>query len=224
MLPFRITNRPPNPNGGAWIFGLQLLLVILVPILDDGAPLAPLAYVAVLLGVLAATVYLLGYRRTAATIAAGGAGMLGVVFLSGLKTGPIRLLLWGTLMLAGTTTVALTLKSAFAAGVPPVQRIFCGAAGYVMLGFVFAAIHGLVGLLVGGGYVVESGVELARQIHWSDYLWLSFATLTTAGFGDVVTVGSAPSAVATIEALAGILFPAKLIARIASLDDNDRRE
>ena len=71
MLPFRITNRPPNPNGGAWIFGLQLLLVILVPILDDGAPLAPLAYVAVLLGVLAATVYLLGYRRTAATIAAG---------------------------------------------------------------------------------------------------------------------------------------------------------
>jgi len=66
-----------------------------------------------------------------------------MVFLSGLKTGPIRLILWGTLMLAGTTAVALTLKSAFAAGVPPVQRIFCGAAGYVMLGFVFAAMSGI---------------------------------------------------------------------------------
>jgi hypothetical protein len=30
--------------------------------------------------------------------------------------------------------------------------------------------------------------------------------------------------VATIEALAGILFPATLIARIASLDDSDRCE
>ncbi|MFZ4733723.1 MAG: ion channel [Pirellulales bacterium] len=223
MLPFRITNRPPNPNGGAWIFALQLLLVILVPILDDGALLAPLAYVAVLLGVLAVTVYLLGYRRTAATIAAGGAGVLGMVFLNGPETGPIRLLLWVTLMVAGTTTVALTLKTAFAAGVPPVQRIFCGAAGYVMIGFMFGAIHGLVGFLVGGGYVLESGIESDRQIHWADYLWLSFATLTTAGFGDVVSVGPVSSAVSTLEALAGILFPATLIARIASLADSDRR-
>lgn len=220
---FPITNRPPNPNGGALIFGLQLLLVILVPILDNGTPLTPLAYVATMLGVLATTVYLLGYGRTAATIAAVGGSVLVIVLLSGREAGSIRLLLWAALMLAGTTTVALTVKSAFAAGVPSVQRIFCGAAGFVMLGFVFAAIHGLVGLLLGGGYVVQAGIERARPIHWSDYVWLSFATLTTAGFGDIVSVGSTPSAVATLEALAGILFPATLIARIASLPDGDRR-
>ncbi len=87
----------------------------------------------------------------------------------------------------------------------------------------FGAIHGLVGLLVGGGYVLESGIESDRQIHWADYLWLSFATLTTAGFGDVVSVGPVSNAVSTLEALAGILFPATLIARIASLGDRDRR-
>jgi len=107
--------------------------------------------------------------------------------------------------------------------VPPVQRIFCGAAGYVMLGFVFAAIHGLVGFLLDGGYVIESGIERSRPPGWSDYVWLSFATLTTAGFGDVVSVGGVPSAVSTIEALAGMLFPATLIARIASLADGERR-
>ena len=222
MPSIRIKNGHPNPKGGAAIFGLQLLLVVLVPILDDGAALAPLSYVAVLLGVLAATVSLLGYGRTAAAIGVAGVAVLGMVWVGGTTTGPIRLLLWATLIVAGVTTVALTLKSAFAAGVPPVQRIFCGAAGYVMLGFVFAAIHGLVGFLNKGGYVVQAGIEGGRPIHWSDYLWLSFATLTTAGFGDVVSVGSAPSAVSTLEALTGILFPATLIARIASLADSRR--
>jgi hypothetical protein len=223
MVPFPIMNRPPNPNGGALIFGLQVLLVILVPILDDGRSLTPLPYPAVLLGVLAVTVYLLGYGRTAATIAGGGGGVLALVCLVGGEDGPMRLLQWIALMLAGTTTVALTLKTAFATGVPSVQRIFCGAAGYVMLGFLFGAIHGLVGLLLGDGYVVQSGIEGARPIHWSDYLWLSFATLTTSGFGDVVSVGPLPSAISTLEALAGILFPATLIARIASLADRDGR-
>jgi len=223
MLPARFSNRPPNPNGGVIIFGLQLLLVILVPILDDGRALAPLVYVGVLIACLATTVSLLGYGRTAATIAVVGGVAVALVVLAGRLVGPVRLVLWATLISAGAVTVTLTLKSAFAAGVPAVQRIFCGAAGYVMLGFVFAAIHGLVGFLVDGGYVIQSGVERMRPIHWSDYVWLSFATLTTSGFGDVVSVGSVPSAVSTLEALAGILFPATLIARIASLADAGRR-
>lgn len=222
MVSFPIMNRPPNPHGGALIFGLQLLLVILVPILDDGGLLTPLPYLAVLLGVLAVTVSLLGYGRTAAMIAGGGGGVLAIVCLVGGEGGPMRLLQWGMLMLAGTATVVLTLKTAFAEGIPSVQRIFCGAAGYVMLGFMFGAIHALAGLLLGDGYVVQSGIEAARPIHWSDYLWLSFATLTTAGFGDVVGFGPVPNVISTLEALAGILFPATLIARIASLADRDR--
>ena len=201
MLPARFSNRPPNPNGGVIIFGLQLLLVILVPILDDGRALAPLVYVGVLIACLATTVSLLGYGRTAATIAVVGGVAVALVVLAGRLVGPVRLVLWATLISAGAVTVTLTLKSAFAAGVPAVQRIFCGAAGYV----------------------IQSGVERMRPIHWSDYVWLSFATLTTSGFGDVVSVGSVPSAVSTLEALAGILFPATLIARIASLADAGRR-
>lgn len=217
-----LTNVPPNPHGGVFIFGLQVLLVVLVPLLDDGRALAPLAYVGVLIVTQALTVFLLGYGRTAALIAIAGGGVLGFVVLTGRLAGPTRLILWACLISGGATAVALTVKSAFAAGVPPVQRIFCGASGYVMLGFVFAAIHGLAGFLLEGGYSLQPGVETLRAIRWSDYVWLSFATITTSGFGDVVTVGSVPSAVATLEALTGILFPATLIARIASLADARR--
>lgn len=228
MLFHRIANRPPNPNGGSVIFALQILLVILVPLLDDGKALAPPSYVAALIAVQTATVGLLGYHRTAAAIALGGSLALSAVAILGFRTTPMRLALWATLVSGGATTVALTLKSAFASGVPPVQRIFCGAAGYVMLGFVFAALHGLAGFLLQNGildqgaYVLQAGLERTRPIHWPDYVWLSFATLSTSGFGDVVAVGSLPSALATLEAVAGILFPATLIARIASLADSDR--
>jgi hypothetical protein len=54
-------------------------------------------------------------------------------------------------------------------------------------------------------------------MRWVDFLWLSFSTLTTAGFGDVSPVGTWPCAIATLEGLCGILYPATLIARIASL-------
>ena len=229
MLFHRITNRPPNPNGGALIFALQILLVILVPLLDDGQALAPPSYVAAMITTQAATVGLLGYRRTAVAIALVSTLALSAVAILGFRNAPMRLVLWATLVSGGATTVALTIKSAFAAGVPAVQRIFCGAAGYVLLGFVFAALHGLAGfilqngLLGQGAYALQAGIERTRPIHWPDYVWLSFATLTTAGFGDVVAVGSLPSALATLEAVAGILFPATLIARIASLADAERR-
>lgn len=214
---------PPMPHGGAVIFALQMLLVVLVPLLDDGRPLAPLLYVGVMITTQALTVFLLGYGRTSALIATVGGAVLAFAFVTGRITGSTRLLLWAALLSGGAATVALTVKSAFAAGVPAVQRIFCGASAYVMLGFVFAAIHGLVGYMLEGGYSLEPGVEKLRTIRWSDYVWLSFATLTTAGFGDVVSVGAVPSAVSTLEALAGVLFPATLIARIASLADADRR-
>lgn len=214
---------PPMNHGGAVIFSLQVLLIVLVPILDDGRPLAPLAYVAVMIATQALTVFLLGYGRTSVLIATVGSAVLGFIVVTGRLSGPVRLLLWATLISGGAATVALTVKSAFARGLPATQRIFCGASGYVMLGFVFAAIHGLAGYLLEGGYSLQPGLEQLRSIRWSDYVWLSFATLTTAGFGDVVSVGSVPSAVASLEALTGILFPATLIARIASLAEADRR-
>lgn len=217
------TNVPPNPHGGAFIFAMQVLLVILVPLIDDGRPLAPLAYVAAMIAAQSLTVFLLGYGRTAAVIAAVGGTVLAFIALTGRWIGPVRLVLWATLISGGATTVALTVKSAFARGGPAVQRIFCGASAYVMLGFVFAAIHGMAGYLLQGGYSLQPGLEKIRSIRWSDYVWHSFATITTAGFGDVVSVGSVPNAVATLEALSGILFPATLIARIASSADAERR-
>jgi hypothetical protein len=52
---------------------------------------------------------------------------------------------------------------------------------------------------------------------WIDFVWLSFSTLTTAGYGDLAPISPWANSLCTLEALCGILFPATLIARIASL-------
>jgi hypothetical protein len=68
-----------------------------------------------------------------------------------------------------------------------------------------------------GSYSLPADIEGGRSPRWADFIWLSFSTLTTAGFGDMYPVGSWPCAVAALEGLCGILYPATLIARIAAM-------
>lgn len=212
-----IFQRPPRTRLGSAIFALQVLLVVLIPVLDDGGRLTPLPYDVATLAVATLTTWLLGYRRTAAAMAVWSIGVLAWTALVSRDTPFVRLPLWVSMFGAGLVPAVLCIKSAFALSVPPAQRIFCGAASFVQLGFMFATVHGLVGIGLDGSYAVASGAERGRPLRWVDFVWLSFATLTTAGFADVAPVTAAASAVSTLEGLCGILYPATLIARIASV-------
>jgi hypothetical protein len=214
---FTFLRRPPVTQQGVVIFALQLLLIVLIPALDDGGRVLPTSYAAVSLGVAMLTVRFLGYKRTAVAIAA--AGLATIVWEIGLPRTPslLRLPLWLSIVGACVVTAGLCIKTAFALRIPPVERIFCGAASFVLIGFVFASLHALVGIGSGVGYTLVGGVEQTRPLRWVDFVWLSFSTLTTAGFGDVAPVTATACAISTLESLCGILFPATLIARIASL-------
>jgi len=217
---FPILRQPPVTQRGMVIFALQLLMVVLIPVLDDGGQIVPMPYAAAAITVAMLTVRFLGYQRTAGAIAA--VGIAAIVWEIGLPSVPslLRLPLWLAIVAACLTSAGLCIKSAFALRVPPGQRIFCGAASFVLIGFVFASLHALVGIGTGTGYTLVGGVEEARPLRWVDFIWLSFATLTTAGFGDVAPVNATACAIATLESLCAILFPATLIARIASLPEH----
>ena len=86
-----------------------------------------------------------------------------------------------------------------------------------MIGIIFAGIHGLLHGHGFGQYQLTLEFEGVRNIRWVDFIWFSYATLTTAGYSDVVPVGSFSLTITTFEGLCGILLPATLIARIASL-------
>ena len=101
---------------------------------------------------------------------------------------------------------------------PPVYSL--GHPGSGRLERSFTAAHGAVVATGLGVYRLSTELEGGRLPRWVDFIWLSFSTLTTAGFGDMTPVGSWPCAVAALEGLCGILYPATLIARIAAIPAN----
>ena len=131
----------------------------------------------------------------------------------------IEIRLPGMLILAVAYAYAawLCVTHAFSTEIAASQRILCGAAGFIMTGFIFAVFHTLLGGWLDGAYAIMPGAGGDREPRWLDYVWLSFSTLTTAGYCDLAPVGRWANALCTLEALSGILFPATLIARIASL-------
>jgi len=202
---------------GMLIFLGQVTLIGLVPVFDTGQRLTPGAFVIAALAMAITTVWLLGYQRL--TILLTGIGGVACLWTAvhivtdlGFRFPPLLVFL-----LVKLVGVYLCIRQAFRADVPGTQRIYCGAASFMMLGIFFAAVHALVGTFGFGHYALPQEFEGGRPLRWVDYIWFSFATLTTAGYSDLVPTGSLPLTVATFEGLCGILFPATLIARIASL-------
>ena len=205
------------PYHGLLIFAGQILLVLLVPLLDHGEQSTPFQVGLAAVSMALVTLGLLGYRRL--PLVMGVTAALAFLWAQSYREasfhgrGPAI----AVLVIAYSVTVYLCVDYALNAEIRPSQRILCGAASFVMLGFLFTAFHGVVATFEAGRYVVAENLEGGRALRWVDFFWLSFSTLTTAGFGDVSPVGAWPCAVSTLEALCGILYPATLIARIASL-------
>ena len=103
-----------------------------------------------------------------------------------------------------------------------VDHLVGAAAAYVMLGvtftYAFLVLQALVGVpvLLGEGDLCGR-LEAIADARLADYLYYSFVTLTTLGFGDL-TPGTLGARVLTgVEAVSGQLFLAVLIARLIGM-------
>ena len=110
--------------------------------------------------------------------------------------------------------IVLLLARAFAKGRITVQRIQGAVAVYLLVGLVFGLMYALIELSSPGAiaFGVSSGDPMAGFVYYS------FVTLTTLGYGDITPVTSAARQMAILEGLIGQLFPAILLARLVSLE------
>lgn len=118
---------------------------------------------------------------------------------------------------AGLVSVAamsfVVLAQTFRAGPVNVHRIQGAIAAYLMLGLSWALAYELVALLVPEAF---SGAGLGGADRPS-FIYYSFVTLTTVGYGDITPVHPVARSLAVAEALTGQLYPAILLARLVSL-------
>jgi hypothetical protein len=86
---------------------------------------------------------------------------------------------------------------------------------FLLIGIGYSSAFVMIERILPGSLSTPEGTEAGL------YLYFSFMTLTTTGFGDVTPVGGAASAVAMSESTLGIFFPAVVLARLVALYDAD---
>jgi Ion channel len=142
-----------------------------------------------------------------------------VVFVSRLSEPPwsynLHLLAaaWLIIAIALGTIVA---AAVFRRGRVTYHRIVGAVLLYLLIAVGFAALFAFVGLSIPDafkGVAFEDDAALASEL-----FYLSFVTLTTTGYGDIVPVHPVARSLCNIEAIVGQLYPATLLARLVTLE------
>ena len=125
------------------------------------------------------------------------------------------------LLAAAWLIIAITLGTivagaVFRRGRVTYHRIVGAVLLYLLIAVGFAALFAFAGLSIPDafkGVAFEDNATLASEL-----LYLSFATLTTTGYGDIVPVHPLARSLCNMEAIVGQLYPATLLARLVTLE------
>ena len=109
--------------------------------------------------------------------------------------------------------LAMVLGQTLRAGPVTFHRLQGATASYLLLGVIWAHAYALLAELRPGAFSGPiSAADGARA-----YLYFSFVTLATVGYGDVLPVHPVARSLAMLEAVTGTLYLAIVIARLVSL-------
>ncbi len=213
-------------------WSLTVLLVSLITTFFLVAPLNELGYDVGAIGGMVFTLLLLSgvvavaHSRRAAIVFSG-------VALAALGAHWARYTAFGAHWLAAdaiSTLVAcgmlavIVFVQVFRAGPITIRRIEGAIAAYMLIALMFAAIYLCVELASPGAFGGAPPTHDDLLHPTARFAYFSFCTLTTVGYGDVVAIHPFARSMAMLEALIGQLFPAVLLARLVSLEIEDRRQ
>jgi hypothetical protein len=123
-------------------------------------------------------------------------------------------------LIASSTLTIVVAHAVFSPGRVTFHRITGAVLIYLTLGALFVGLFSLVALLVPDAFGGLNPNKEDRTI--AAMVYFSFTTLTTLGYGDIVPLHPYARGLANIEAMIGQLYPAILIARMVSLEVEDR--
>lgn len=95
---------------------------------------------------------------------------------------------------------------------PQTEKLLCAINFYLLTGITFSYLFLITNALIPNAFnVAEQSVN-----SWPSYLYFSFITLTTLGYGDILPTSALAKSLVTLEAIIGVLSPTIMIARFVS--------
>jgi hypothetical protein len=180
-------------TAGQWVINVQILAFVCTLLLALRNALVP--------------------RRIArvgvAVVLGGSAVVAGLALSSPTDTALGVAQIWTGLILL--VTVIVIVRRVLADTSVTLQSIYAALAAYMIIGLMFAAFYAAMYRLGGEAFFANGSPGNTRT-----FQYFSFTTLTTLGYGDFTAAGNAGRAVAVMEAMAGQIFLATLVARLVS--------
>jgi hypothetical protein len=199
-----------------WLLLALLGLVLVYPYIETGA------FGRILLGILFSLVLVGGAHAIGQNkrlliprigLAALGIALQWTAILSGARLATQFAAITYATFLA--IAIAEVLRYIMKRGPITADKLHGALAGYIMMAVLWAFIYALIESVRPGSFA--QAIPLSEPGAFFRFLYFSFATLTTTGFGDVTPATDQARSVVMIEEFAGVFFVGVLIARLAGL-------
>lgn len=112
--------------------------------------------------------------------------------------------------------VVLLVMHVFRTGPITLHRVLGAVAAYLSIGILWGYAYYLASLVNPGAVQFNTSIGM-HEIPVARYIYFSFTTLTSVGYGDVVPIHPVVRSLAVCEALIGQLYPATMIAGVLGL-------
>jgi hypothetical protein len=125
-------------------------------------------------------------------------------------------------LITSLTLAVVVGRAVFARGKINYHRVIGAVLLYLNIGVFFVALYGFAALLVHNAFTglgpLEDNLAVAGNL-----IYFSFVTLTSVGYGDIVPLHPVVRGISNVEAIIGQLYPATLLARLVTLELEQRR-
>lgn len=132
--------------------------------------------------------------------------------------------LWG-LCLVGLQAVLIfgLLRSIFSARHVSADVLIAGVTIYLLLGTIYVPIYTQLEVAFPGSFAMNTAMSDVgyASLLWTRFLYFSYMTLTTLGYGDITPLTGVTQALAVSEAIIGVLYIAVLMARLVGVYSAD---
>jgi hypothetical protein len=218
-----LTNNPANSHRSVWLLVLILVFLILNPLLEKDQLGEAVLLFSMYATLVSATRELSQRTRVRwPAILLAGASMLVMAIAHLYPLRSLSIVNWALLAaFFGFVSVGLFAYLGRSGAVTD-DRIFVSVSLYLLLGMLWFSLYNMLEAIHPGSFAQGAGSP--SPLPRGALLYLSLATLTTLGYGDIVPVTPISRMVAALEAVAGVLYIAITVARLVAAYHGAKQE
>ena len=97
------------------------------------------------------------------------------------------------------------------------EIIYGAICAYLLIGFMLGGVYLLIEVTSPGSFYIDALHNIDNKTNYADFLYFSFVTLATLGYGDISPVTPLARNVSVMEGIIGVFYLAILVARLVGL-------